>query len=317
MRLWARAAVASLKRAGCSAAGVAIYQVVFAGAASAQAWVPAQGEGSVAITYQNYYTLGHYDLQGRRNTNGATHSKALAVELDYGITDSLAFVIALPFVASKYTGPSSYFVAGIQTFPGPLDDGTYHSDFQDVRVEIRRRVGGGPMAVTPFVGGTVPSHAYETVGEAVPGRGRPELHLGVSVGLPLEQLLPTAYVQTRYALGVSAPEDGFAGVRSLIDLEGGANVLRRVGLRGLLDWQFRNKGPLAPELAADWTHHDRFIVGNFFDAGAGLTIACTESIDVSAVWLQTVSGKNGAHAARVFNASVTWSFGGGFTGFGP
>jgi hypothetical protein len=281
--------------------------------ADAQPWVPPQGEGSVSALYQSYYTLGHYDLQGRANTNGATHSKAVALELDYGLTDAIALVIGVPFIASKYTGSPSYFVAGIETFPGPLDDGQYHGAVQDFRVEIRRLFMAGQVAVTPFAGGSVPSHDYETRGEAVPGRGRFELQVGASVGLPLDRLLPGTHLHVRYGLGAAPRENGYSAVRSLIDLEGGVNVLPRVGLRGILAWQLRNKGPLAPQLAADWANHDRYIVGNFFNAGAGLAILMTPSLEVSAVWIQTVSGKNGAHRARLFTVGTTWSFGGGFT----
>jgi hypothetical protein len=308
--------LASHVRLACAAA-VTAWALTIAVPATAQPWVPAQGEGSVSLLYQNYYTLGHYDLLGHPNTNGATHNKALALEIDYGLTDTIGFVIDIPFIASKYTGPPSYFVAGIQTFPGPLDDGTYHGAIQDFRIEMRRLFMAGPVALTPFVGGTAPSHEYETKGEAVPGRGRPELQLGASVGLPLDQLLPAAYTHVRYGLAASPPEDGHSAVRSLIDLAAGVHVLPRVGASGIFAWQIRNKGPLAPELADDWANHDRFIVGNFFNAGAELTFVFTRSMDVSATWMQTMAGKNGAHRARLFTVGVTWSLGAGFSGFGP
>ena len=136
---------------------------------SAQPWVPAQGEGVVSITYQNYYVTGHFNPQGQENKNGATHAKALIAELDFGLTDTVGLIVTLPFISSKYTGPPVYFVGGIPTLPGPLDDGTYHGAFQDLRVEVRRLFFAGPIATAPFIGYTVPTHAYETQGEAVPG----------------------------------------------------------------------------------------------------------------------------------------------------
>ena len=74
------------------------------------------------------------------------------------------------------------------------------------------------MAVTTFIGGTVPSHDYETKGEAVPGRGRPELQVGANLGVPLDRLLTGASMHVRYSLGAAPPEDGYPAVRSLIDL---------------------------------------------------------------------------------------------------
>ena len=265
----------------------------------------------MSISYQNYYTLGHYDLQGRPNTNGATHSKAVAVDIDYGVTDRIALVVGVPFISSQYTGPPSYLVAGIPTTPGPLDDGTYHGAVQDFRIEARRMFTAGMVALTPFIGGTVPSHDYETRGEAVPGRGRPELQLGASMGVPFD-VLRGASMHVRYGLGATPPEQGYSAVRSLIDVEGGVSVLPHLEMRGMLAWQLRNKGPLAPQLAADWATHDRFIVGNYLNAGVGATLVSIGSLDLSALWMQTVSGKNGAHRARLFTVSATWSFGGAF-----
>ena len=291
-------------------------QVARAPSVRAQPWVPPRGEGTVSLTYQNYYVTGHFDLLGRENTNGATHTKSLAVEIDVGLTDTFGLSVSLPFIASKYTGPPSYRVAGIVTVPGPLDDGTYHAAFQDLRVELRRIFPAGPVGVAPFVGVSIPSHEYETVGEAVPGRRRPEMQLGATAGVPLDGILPGAYVQGRYGLGAAPPLQGRSAVRSNIDLEAGCAVTTRLAFRGLFGWQFRLKGPLAPELAQDWVNHDRFIVGNYFNAGGGTTISVTRSMELYGVWVATMSGKNGAHVARLLAVGATWSFGGGFGGFG-
>jgi len=283
---------------------------------SAQPSVPAHGEGSVAVAYQNYYTLGHFDLRGNQNTNGATHSKSLAAELDLGLTDKVALTVGLPFISSKYTGPPSYFVAGIETFPGPLDDGTYHGAFQDVRVEVRRLFVAGPVSVAPFAGMSIPSHGYETQGEAVPGRHRPEFVVGASAGGALDPFLPAAYVEIRTAFGAMPELDGFQGSRNVTDVDGGYAITSWLTVRALLGWQFRIKGPLAPELARVWMNHDRFIMGDSFNAGGGTTISLTRSIDIYGVWISTVSGKNGAHASRSLTVGASWSLGGGFGGLG-
>ena len=284
---------------------------------SAQPWVPARGEGTVALGYQNYYVVGHFDLRGQQNTNGGTHTKSLAAELELGITDTVALTVALPFVSSKYTGSSSYIVGGRVVTPGPLDDGSYHGAFQDFRIDVRRRFVVGRLPVAPFAGVTIPSHAYETQGEAVPGRRRPELVVGASAGGALHRILPAAYVQVRGAVGATPELNDFSAVRSTLDLEGGYAITSRLTVRGLLGWQFRLKGPLAPELPQSlWLDHDRYIVGNYFNAGGGTTISLTRSIDIYGVWVSTLSGKNGAHASRSLAVGASWSFGGGFSGFG-
>ena len=106
--------------------------MVHAGAlqARAQPWVPAPGEGTVSVTYQNYYVKGHYSPTGERNINGATHSKSLVAEFDFGLPQSVGLTVSLPYIRSKYTGPGIYSVGGIPTTPGPLDDGSITVHFR-------------------------------------------------------------------------------------------------------------------------------------------------------------------------------------------
>ena len=283
---------------------------VWSGTARAQAWVPARGEGTVSLTYQNYDVAGHFDAQGHKNTNGGTQSHALVTELDYGVTDTIGLIVSLPFIASKYTGPPSYFVGTHETHPGPLDDGTYHAAFQDVRVEVRRLFWAGPVALAPFVGASFPTHNYETVGEAVPGRHRRDFQVGANAGLDLDRILPGSYVHGRYAYATAERLENFPFTRSNIDVEGGYAATSRLVVRGLMNRQIRHHGPSLDELAADWQHHDRFIAPSYLNLGGGVSLPVTGSTDVYALWVATVSGSNGAHRARTLAVGVSlapWS----------
>lgn len=286
------------------------------GTAAAQAWVPARGEGSVSLTFQNYDVAGHFDVQGRKNTNGGTKSRAVATEVDYGVTDTLGLNVSLPFIASKYAGSPSYFVGAHETHPGPLDDGTYHAAFQDLRIEVRRLIWAGPAALAPFVGASFPTHDYETVGEAVPGRHRRDLQLGTYVGADLDRLVPGSYVQGRYAYGTAERVNGFPFTRSNIDVEGGYGGIPRVAIRGLMNRQIRHQGPSLDELASDWTHHDRFIAPSYLNLGGGVSVSVTGTTDVYALWVATVSGNNGAHRARTLAIGVTLAVGSRLHGLG-
>lgn len=272
----------------------------------AQAWVPDRGEKTVSLTYQNYDVAGHFDVQGRKNTNGGTQTQALVTELDYGVTDTVGLIVSLPFIASKYTGPPSYFVGTHETHPGPLDDGTYHAAFQDLRVEVRRLFWAGPVALAPFVGVSLPTHDYETVGEAVPGRHRRDLQFGANAGLDLDRIVPGSYVHSRYAYAAAERVNDFRFTRSNLDVEGGYAVASRLVVRGLIAWQIRHNGPSLDELAADWENHDRFIAPSYFNLGSGVSLSLTRSTDVYALWVATVSGRNGAHRARTLAIGVTF-----------
>jgi len=296
-----------------------VFAILHAGArpSRAQPWVSSPGEGSVSITYQNYYVTGHYSLTGEPTINGATHSKALVAEFDFGLPQSFGLTVGLPYIRSKYTGPDVYFVGGIPTTPGPLDDRSYHGAFQDLHAEARRMFELNRVAIAPFVGITIPTHEYETRGEAVPGRHRTDFQMGASVGTDLGKWLPSTYVHGRYALAAAEKIDDIPAVRSNIDLEGGYDVAHRWTLRGLVDWQIRHKGPTLPELFAHgWETHDRFIVSSYTNVGGGVTIRVRRSTELSGTWVAAVKGKSGAHISRALSVTLTREFGGGLKGLG-
>lgn len=285
--------------------------------AHAQASIPDRGEGTVTLTYQNYDVVGHFDVQGNTNTNGGSRSQALVTEFDYGVIDRFGLIVSLPLIASKYTGPPSYYVGPYLTFPGPLDDGTYHAAFQDLRIELRRQWWAGPVPVTPFVGISLPTHAYETVGEAVPGRHRRDLQFGASTGLNLDHILPRgSYVEGRYAFGTMEQVDDIPFTRSNIDVDLGVAATSHLLLRALADWQIRHSGPTLAELAPDWVNHDRFIAPSYTHVGGGATVPVTRSIEVSGVFVATAAGSNGAHRQRTLVLGVSFSLGSGLRGLG-
>jgi hypothetical protein len=282
---------------------------------TAQAWTPGKGEGTVSLTYQNYDVAGHYDARGRKNNNGGTQSHALITEVDYGITDRVSLTVGLPFIASKYTGPDVYFVGGVETHPGPLDDRTYHGAFQDVRLEVRGLFWAGPIPVAPFLGASFPSHDYETVGEAVPGRGRRDLQVGTSLGVNLDRVLGGAYAHGRYAYATAQRIQGFAFTRSNVDVEVGVPVASRLVIRSTAAWQIRHQGPSVNELTVDWEHHDRFIAPSYTNLGVGLSLL-VGTADVYGMWVGTAAGSNGAHRGRTIAAGVTFGFGSRLSGLG-
>jgi hypothetical protein len=283
--------------------------------ALAQPWVPPPGEGTVSVTYQNYYVKGHYvGPAGIPTTDtGATHSKSLVAEADWGLPYSIGLTVSLPYIASKYTGlPGGYFVGGIVTTPGPLDDGFYHGAFQDLHVEVRRMIELHRVALAPLAGITVPTHEYETDGEAVPGRHRTDFQVGASGGTDLSTWIPSTYVHARYSLAAAEVVDDLSSVRSNVDVEAGTDITRRWGLKGLVGWQMRHKGPTVPQLVAHgWTTHDRFVVSNYTNVGGGLTIRLRSSTELSGIWVSTVAGNFGAHMGHLLGITLTREFGGG------
>jgi len=299
-----------------SISSIVLIACLSAAIAAAQPSVPDRGEGTLTLTYEIYDVVGHFDPQGRINTNGGTRSHAVVTEFDYGVIDHFGLTVTLPFIASKYTGPPAYFVGPFLTFPGPLDDGTYHGAFQDVRVELRRQWWVGPVPVAPFVGAAFPTHSYETVGEAVPGRDRRDLQVGASAGVNLDRLRDGSYLQVRYAYGTMQRVNDIPFTRSNIDVEAGTSASSRIVVRALVDLQVRHSGPTLAELAPDWVNHDRFIAPSYAILGGGVSVAATHTMDVFALFLATAAGSNGAHRERTLATGISLGLGSGLHGLG-
>jgi hypothetical protein len=284
--------------------------------AAAQATTPPPGEGSVSVTYQNYAHTGHFDKNGNKNTNGATQSQVFITSLDLGLPRDFGLYVSLPVMASRYTGPSEYFVETIRTTPGPLDDGTYHRFAQDLRIETRRMFVVPGAAVAPFVAVTIPTYNYETKGEAVPGRHRTELQFGAMAYVPLDRVIPDTHLEGRYAYATLEHINGYPHTRSNIEIEVEHELTKRLVANVQLAWQVAHTGPGALQLVNDWANHDRFINSSFFNVAGGGSFRLNRSTELYAAYAGTVRGKRGAHVARVFVFGVTRSFGAGFKGLG-
>ena len=218
---------------------------------------------------------------------------------------------SVPFVASKFNG----------TFPpgallGRLDDRKYHGDFQDFRGELRCMAIEGDLAVTPFVGVNLPTHNYEVVGEAVPGKHTRELFLGVAAGRSLALLLDSAYVQVRYAYSfVQKVDPDIERLdRSNIDLELGYAATRRLSVRAFSAWQIGHGGL---DLEDMYSHpdlfrvHDRAIRTNYWNLGAGITVLATPRLEIFGAFVKTISGENAHQARSLYLGAAVW-FGGSY-----
>ena len=215
-------------------------QLVAPSSASAQAWVPGKGWGNVSIGYKNLYVKDHLDMNGNRQDKGRIRSNVLAMDLDYGVTRRLAVNIGLPLTMVKYTGINPHQADGIKF----LDDGTYHGGFQDFRFGLRYNlVRSGPLIITPFTEGIVPSHDYVTYAHAAEGRGLRELLVGTNVGgQGGESFLPNAFFQARVNYSFVEHTLGRSHNRTNIDAEVGYFVTSRIAVTGIASYARHHGG---------------------------------------------------------------------------
>ena len=270
----------------------------------AQAWVPEKGSGVVSSTYSNFYVRNHVVNSGIKRTDlGRIRTNVILTSIDYGITDKLALIADLAYIASKWIGnPPGH---------GPNDTGSYHPTFQDAHLEVRYNAIRKSLVVTPFVGVIIPTHHYETRGHSAVGRGFHELQLGVNVGRQLGRLLPNGYVQARYFYAILARFDNVKLNRSNGDCEVGWFATKSLSVRFITTMQKTHGGlitPLEHDLDAhEFEFHDAITRLNLIDLGGGVSFAVNRSFGIHAAYLANVYARN-AHAAGGFLAGFSWSF---------
>jgi len=288
--------------------------------AGAQAWLPARGDGAVSIVYQDLFDKYHQTPGIGKVDNGPTTSRSMLVDVTYGLTDKIAISFGIPWVAAKYVGPSPHPLADLSgptpRFYGatPLDDGTYHGTFQDLRFDIRYNLTKKGMVLTPFVGTSTPSHEYVTLAHAAPGQRLKQLQIGVSGAKILDNVVPGLFVQGRYAYGFTEKALDISHNRSNIDLEVGYFVTPKLRMMALGAGQLTHGGidmVPSPRLnlpASQFLHHDQITRINFLNLGGGAAYSITERIDVFGSMVRTVAARNGHLIDRGLSMGLSWSF---------
>lgn len=271
----------------------------------AQAFTPAQGEGTVSVQFQDAFVKYH-QLPTVRLDRGHISGKTLLVDFTFGITDQLAVSVSLPWVASKYNGSRPHQL--------PIDDGSYHSTFQDLRFDIRYNISRKGLVVTPFVGTILPSHGYEYFAHSAVGRNVRELQVGANWASLLDPMLPGLFLQGRYSYGFAERIFDISHNRSNLDLEVGYFVKPEFRVFALGSGQLTHGGvdlngnsllTLGPIL---YPHHDRIARDNILNVGAGAAYDLTDSFGVYGSVIRTVAGRN-VHALQYgLTVGASWSF---------
>ena len=293
-------------------AALATVCVLFASRpASAQAFVPAAGEGNVTIAYQNLFARGHLDLNGDRMTGPSgtdpVQGHAMTVEAEFGLTNRLAVNASIPYIRSKYGGSMPHLVGGV----GPVqewDDGTYHGTWQDFHLGLRFNIVARPLAVTAFAGGIIPSHDYPSLAHAAVGKDLHALVVGAAAGGFLDRLAPGLFFTTQYSYTRTEAIVGIRPNRSRVDAEVGYFVTPRLAVRFLESYQVTHDGfdlisfkPMTNALFhSDGTeipreyrrYHDQLQRANFLNLGGGVGFALNDSVEIFAAAAKTIWGES-------------------------
>lgn len=151
-----------------------------------QAIVLDQGQWTYATDYQHTFVRYHVGFDGSKADLGHIMGNTIRSSASYGVTDRVTIDGDLPFVSAKYIGTQPH---------GRLDDGTFHSTFQDFHLGARMNLVMRPLFVTPFIRTTIPSHHYQLEGHTAQGRDKVELTPGFYAGRDLGPFLPNAFFE--------------------------------------------------------------------------------------------------------------------------
>ncbi len=275
---------------------------------SAQAWLPAKGEGNYSISYENLFLRDHFFADGSRHDFGHIRINGIVQDFEYGLTDKTAVNISVPpFIISKYKGAFPHVNSG------NTDDGNYHGAFQDFRVGLRYNLRMRPLVVTPVVEAVVPSHPYEQFAHSLAGYDLREYRFGVNLGRRLDPILPKGFFQTRYTYAIVERHLGIRPNRSRIESQFGYILTRRVRLSALELLQITHSGLDFPQDFPSrkderWRRHAQISRLNFLNLGVGAGLAVTKSFELFGSWTTDVWGQNGHALNRAVSFGVNWNF---------
>ena len=279
---------------GCALVGVATVPP-----ARGQAWLPEKGSLGYTLDYSDLFSKKHYLPSGDEQDVGHTRTKVLTGSFTYAFTDRLAMSAAIPLVRAAYHGPRPHVGTD-------ADDGHQHTTFTDYRLELRWQASAEPVAVAPYLSLTVPSHSYETLGHAAPGKGLMSYSAGFFAGKSLHRWIPRTYLHGRVGYTYLEPVAGVEHGRTNVDLELGYFATERVALRALGAWQQAHGGidvPI-PRTHPLFRYHDQLGAESFLNVGAGGSWSLTQNLEVYAAYLTSLRGRNGHKLDSGFSLGV-------------
>ena len=233
------------------------------------------------------------------------------MDLDYGILQGLAMTAHLGYVASRYTGTARHGRQVVDDHLVQVDDGSYHSTFQDAEVGLHQTVLRTPFVATPFVAYLFPVQAYATRGHAASGHHLRELRIGAALARTLRPFLPDAYGQVTYAYNAAERQADHSIHRHSVDMELGYFVTPRLSLKGAASWVRTSGGidwdRLSPEFRRYVLFHDALANERSWRVGGGAGYALTPRYQLYALGFATVSGAS-THSMNMFATGIGWNF---------
>jgi hypothetical protein len=180
------------------------------------------------------------------------------------------------------------------------------------------------LSVIPSVSVVVPSHSYDYRGTSIAGRGLKELAFAVNAWRRLDFLSRNASLSGRYSYSIVEKALDVPLDRSNVTLQGGYELRKNLGLRGIGDFLVRRNLSLFGTLLLQRTHggklrtkseilsdeeqhqRDRLFRDNSLRLGGGAAFSVGKT-QIVGTMIYYVTGSN-THSQRIFTVGVRRHF---------
>ncbi len=258
-----------------------------AGVVHAQAWLPSAGSRDVSLSYVDSWYTNHWTPTGGTVDAGHIRTYTYGLGAEYSPTDRLMFSASLPLVESQYHGTKPH--------PTEVDDGSWHATITDLRMEVHYQLLLAPLAIAPYVAYVLPTHDYETLGHAAPGRGLDETWVGVAVGKTLDRWIPRTFISARFTYAFVQAVQSISHDKENAEVELGYFFTPYLSVQGMWRWQQTLGGidvPIPPTNPL-FPYHDQLARDNFTNIGGGISWSYSDHSSFSLTYLTGIMGRNG------------------------
>lgn len=141
--------------------------------------------GMFSITWQTLHSQGLITETGVVAGNTTTDTRSVLLALDYRLDDRWEAHVAVPYISKRSNGGPGAHRLDLLTVPHPeaqfLDDGAYHSGWQDWALGMSYHADWRGFHVEPRATLVLPSHDYSFFANAAIGQNLRRLNLSVDV----------------------------------------------------------------------------------------------------------------------------------------
>lgn len=230
----------------------------------------------VYVGYQNIHVDGFSSSIGTLPI-GTVDIHNIDFEIEYELNDRWTLFGGIPWIRKRYRGPGPHdplLIVPPRTDSEFIDNGSYHSSFQDLHVGARYLAKSGPtFAIAPFVEFGIPSNDYTFFAHSAVGQQLDRFEVGtdVSYRTPFRDFYfnwRVGYVFVEETLGVNIDHVRF-------DTEIGYFLNPNLSVK-LMALVKEGNGLVFPDDFPPprndewWFQHDRMVRHNYANAGLGV-----------------------------------------------